>query len=415
MKIAVYVRTLQPTSPASARFQESILEGLQQLNAPQFHFVVLSDAIPPEFKDGPQISYVALARPSRGAGIARRWKLLIGGIARRVLRLIGADSSHSYKRLTQWLAYEPAYFQQLRELDIRLIWNLGIDVLDAFVPFSMVIWDSNYRIHSMFPEYSYVGPAYEWHDKNAPFLDRASYVIVGSEQGKQEVVEIFGAYSGKIRVIPFPTPTLPDRAQGGPGSVRPPYVFYPARFWPHKNHAVLVHALKSLHDRWGIVLHCVLSGINDGNLGYVMRMAENLGVGEQIEYVGNVSLEQLADLYRNATALVYCSAVGPDNFPPLEAMSVGCPVITADVAGAREQYGEAAMFFERTNEAQLAECIKRLLDDAELRKTLVAKGLQRAAQWTPLDYANSVLKILDEFALIARAWEHCDFGAELRA
>jgi len=409
MNIGVYVKTLQPATPARTRFQESILEGLKQLNAPQFHFVVLSDAIPPEFKDGPQISYVAIARPPRGEGVARRWKLLTGGIARRALRMLGADSSPSYKRLTQWLAYEPAYFQQLRELDIRLIWNLNIDVMHAFVPFIMVVWDSNHRIHSMFPEFSYVGDSYKWYDRYAPLLERASYVIVGTEQGKQEVVEIFGVYPGKIRVIPFPTPTLPDRAQGGPDSIRPPYVFYPARFWPHKNHAVLVHALKSLRDRWGIVLHCVFSGIDDGNLGYVMRIAENLGVRAQIEYLGNVSLEQLADLYRNATALVYCSAVGPDNFPPLEAMSVGCPVITADVAGAREQYGDAAMFFDRTNEAQLAECIKRLLDDAELRKTLIRKGLQRAARWTPLDYANSVLKVLDEFALIARTWERCDF------
>ena len=43
------------------------------------------------------------------------------------------------------------------------------------------------------------------------------------------------------------------------------------------------------------------------------------------------------------------------------------------LAGAREQYGDAAIFFDRTNEAQLAECIKRLLDDAQLRKTLIGK------------------------------------------
>jgi glycosyltransferase involved in cell wall biosynthesis len=134
-----------------------------------------------------------------------------------------------------------------------------------------------------------------------------------------------------------------------------------------------------------------------------------LGVREQIEYLGNVPMQQLAELYRNATALVYCSAVGPDNLPPLEAMSVGCPVITADIPGAREQYGDAAIYFSPTNEIQLAECIKTLLDNAELRKSLIEKGLQRAARWTSVDYVNSVLKILDEFAPVARMWEHCEF------
>jgi glycosyltransferase involved in cell wall biosynthesis len=241
------------------------------------------------------------------------------------------------------------------------------------------------------------------------FLDKASFIIVGTEQGKQEVIEAFGAYPGKVRVIPFATPTLPGRTESEPDARRPPYLFYPARFWPHKNQIVLVYALKFLRDRWGIVPHCVLSGIDNGNLSYVMRTAEKLGVREQIEYLGNVSLQQLAELYRNAIALVYCSALGPDNFPPLEAMSVGCPVVAADVPGAREQYGDAAIFFSPTNEIQLAECIKTLLDNADLRKGLIERGLHRAARWTPVDYGNSVLKVLDEFAALARMWEHCEF------
>ena len=112
MNIGVYVRTLHPESPASQRFQETILEGLQQLNASQFHFIVLSDAIPPEFKDGPRIRYVALARPSLGERIARRRKLFVGSISRRSLRLIGAGGSATYNRVTDWLAYEPPYFRQ---------------------------------------------------------------------------------------------------------------------------------------------------------------------------------------------------------------------------------------------------------------------------------------------------------------
>jgi glycosyltransferase involved in cell wall biosynthesis len=304
----------------------------------------------------------------------------------------------------------------LRALNIRLIWNLSAGVLESFVPYIMLVWDTNHRILSMFPEFSYARDKQKLHDLYQPYeryfapLTRASYVVVGTEKGKKDLVDLFGVYPDKIRVIPLPTPTLPKHEHGQAGSDRPPYVFFPGRFWPHKNHIVLVHALKLLRDRWGITLHCVFSGIDNGNLGYVMRTAEELGVRGQIEYLGNVSVGELSDLYRNAVALVYLSVAGPDNLPPLEAMSVGCPVISAEYPGAREQLGDAAMFFEPTNEAQLAECIKQLLGDAELRKTLIEKGLQRAASWTPLDYAKAVLKIIDEFALLARNWEHCDAG-----
>jgi glycosyltransferase involved in cell wall biosynthesis len=406
MNIGIYIRTLRPPSPASARFQETILEGLSQIQGSRFHFTVLSDAIPPGFRNTSQITYVALQSPSAAEARARRWKLLLGGVARRALRTLGASSSRAYGKLTQWMTYEPAYFRQLRALNVRLIWNLGVDVLPSFLPFVMVVWDCNYRIHPMFPEYSYLTDGYKFFDRTTPLLQGASYVIVGTEQGKREVVETFGVSARKVRVIPFPTPALPGAGACAPGA---PYVFYPARFWPHKNHVVLVRALSLIRDRWGVAVRCVFSGINNGNLDYIMRTAEALGVREQIEYLGNVSVNQLADLYRNAEALVYCSAVGPDNFPPLEAMSVGCPVIAAEVPGAREQYGDAVIYFNPTSEEQLAAEIKRLLDDPKLRATMVAKGRRRAEQWTPLNYAETMVGVLEEFALTARMWEHCDF------
>jgi len=88
----------------------------------------------------------------------------------------------------------------------------------------------------------------------------------------------------------------------------------------------------------------VFSGADEGNLSYILKHAEALGVREQVDYRGRVSDEALLALYRGALALVFASAVAPDNLQPLEAMALGCPVIAADVPGAREQYGDAALF-----------------------------------------------------------------------
>jgi glycosyltransferase involved in cell wall biosynthesis len=101
--------------------------------------------------------------------------------------------------------------------------------------------------------------------------------------------------------------------------------------------------------------------------------------------------------------------VGPDNFPPLEAMSVGCPVIAADVPGAHEQYGESVMLFDPSNEEQLADCIARLWNDEGLRLSLVEKGFARAKQWTPTSYAEAMLVVIREFSSKARMWQYGDF------
>jgi glycosyltransferase involved in cell wall biosynthesis len=113
-------------------------------------------------------------------------------------------------------------------------------------------------------------------------------------------------------------------------------------------------------------------------------------------------------LYKGALALVYASAVGPDNLPPLEAMSLGCPVITAEVPGAREQYGDAALYFGSMSEQDLAERIKELLQNKLVREQLIHRGRVRAESWTARDYAQAMVSIFDEFAAIARAWERCD-------
>ena len=412
MNIGIYVRSMAPKGPAEARLQAAIFAGLRKLNLQQYHFFVFSSEIPPGITNDEQFTYVELARDGRRPRAVRFLKGRASAAARLICRMLGLVHRHFYVRLTQWPSYEPPYFKQLRDLNIRLIWNMNEQELPSFVPFIKIIWDVSFRTNSMYPEYSYTRFGFEASDRIMQSLHKASYVVVGTREGKQQLVDIFGVYERKVRVIPFPTPILPnvnDNFQPVVSSaVRPGYLFYPARFWPHKNHIVLVAALKVLQDRWNIKLNCVFSGIDEGNVDYVLRYAEKIGVREQVEYVGLASEEELTTFYRNATALVFCSAIGPDNLPPLEAMSVGCPAITAEVPGAREQYGDAALFFDPMDEQQLAERIKELLDDHDLRETMITRGRVRAARWTAEDYVRSVASIFEEFALIARAWERCD-------
>jgi glycosyltransferase involved in cell wall biosynthesis len=89
-------------------------------------------------------------------------------------------------------------------------------------------------------------------------------------------------------------------------------------------------------------------------------------------------------------------------------MALDCPVITADVPGAREQYGDAALFFHPTDERDLAKQIHSLVVDVDLRNAQIERGRKRAGAWTAEHYVREVLSIIDEFRLIARAWERCD-------
>jgi glycosyltransferase involved in cell wall biosynthesis len=259
----------------------------------------------------------------------------------------------------------------------------------------------------MYPEFSYTRCTFAGLDHPLRYV-RASYVITGTEEGKRQIAAMYGVYEPKIRVIPFPTPVLPDAdGQSAPSFHFPnnaPYVFYPARFWPHKNHVVAVAALKALREKFNCTVNLVFTGADEGNWGYVLEFAQSLGVDEQIAYLGKVSDAELVALYKGAFALVFVAAVGPDNLPPLEAMSLGCPAIVADVPGAREQLADACLYFPPMDERALAQQLLSLIREPSLRASLVAKGLARAQRWTVDDYAAAVMAIFDEFSLIRRAW-----------
>jgi glycosyltransferase involved in cell wall biosynthesis len=90
---------------------------------------------------------------------------------------------------------------------------------------------------------------------------------------------------------------------------------------------------------------------------------------------GHVSLEELAELYRSAAALVFPSLYEGFGFPPLEAMASGCPVAVSTAGSLLEVCGDAARTFDPTSVEEMTEAIEDVLDHPE---AWVARGLERA-------------------------------------
>lgn len=94
---------------------------------------------------------------------------------------------------------------------------------------------------------------------------------------------------------------------------------------------------------------------------------------------GNLPLENLCWLYKNAKALIFPSLYEGWGFPPLEAMSLGCPVIASNAASIPEACGDAALYFD----PYCFDDLQRALNNLEKqREDLIEKGLQRASQFT---------------------------------
>lgn len=139
-------------------------------------------------------------------------------------------------------------------------------------------------------------------------------------------------------------------------------------------------------------------------MDYVRDFARKLDLLDEVHFLGFVSDEDLESLYKNAFALVFASFFGPDNLPPLEAFAVGCPVIASNVAGATEQMGDAALFFDPKNPTELAFLIKELENDLFLKNSLIDKGRMLVQSRSNKEYFADMCRLLDEFESIKRCW-----------
>jgi glycosyltransferase involved in cell wall biosynthesis len=278
------------------------------------------------------------------------------------------------------------------------------------VPFATVVWDLEHRKQPWFPE---VGSLLEWGGREHAYasLRRATMIYTGTHEGLLEISSHYQVAADRIKVLPFGTPEfalIASKRPRNPELIRnynlsTEYIFYPAQFWPHKNHILVLEACKIVAETTAWAPHVVFVGADKGNVGYVREYAQKLGLTDRVTFLGLVSHEDLVELYRGAFCLAYPSFFGPDNLPPLEAFALGCPVLAADVPGAREQLGEAAIFFPPNQESKLAEAIL-CLRDRPRREQLILAGRARAKLYSWDRYARGVIESLDEFAAIRRTW-----------
>lgn len=404
MKIGLFLPDIDPKTGGGFTFVETVL-GRADASA-EDSIVVFHYGSSRELQSkvaGHRIEFHSLAQSTLGRIARKAW---FGQITSRLQGPLHQVASLLGRRPP----YVPASAldRAARPLGIDLMWFPSPMYEQVDVPYIITVWDVEHRVQPYFPELG-VHAEWAWREKLfADALRRATYVVTGTSVGKDEIVRFYGVDAERIRLLPHPTPTFALEAASRPAQpltipVRSPYVFYPAQFWSHKNHVGVLHGIAELQKR-GVTVDCVFVGSDKGNLDHVRERASALGIVDQVHFLGFVDRVELVALYRGACALVYASLCGPENLPPLEAMALGCPVIAADIPGAREQLGNAALLVNALDGAAVADAILRVMNDASARAELQEKGKARAASYTDREFGRDLNRIFDDFRRRRELW-----------
>lgn len=212
---------------------------------------------------------------------------------------------------------------------------------------------------------------------------RANVVLTGSQFAKRELVERLGAPENSVKVVPFGISSVfsPAVNEQEPGA---PYLLCVCNAYPHKNLTRLVRVFQRLSRE----------------IPHRLVIVGKSGAGEPptapgVERRQQVTLAELVNLYRRCDLFVLPSLYEGFGFPALEAMACGARVVVARAGSLPEVAGDAATYFDPTDEDDMEKVIRTTLEESpETRARYRARGLQRAASFTWEATAAHVAEIL---------------------
>jgi len=234
-------------------------------------------------------------------------------------------------------------------------------------------------------------------------IARADLVLADSAHTRSDIVSLLGVPPDRVQVLYSgvppgfrPQPELGEgerlRARYGLGDGR--YVLSVGTLQPRKNYVRLIRAFANLEPE---TVEPKTQLVIGGGRGWLYQdiFAEAERHGDRVRILGFVDEADLPALYRNAALFAFPSLYEGFGLPVLEAMACGVPVVCSNASSLPEVAGDAALLVDPLDVDGLAEAMARALEDADLRRGMVARGVAQAARFTWEQAARQLVGVLD--------------------
>ncbi len=235
-------------------------------------------------------------------------------------------------------------------------------------------------------------------------ISKSVHILVPSEYIKKLLVNEWRIENSKITVtseaVDDKISTTPLRASSAEVALATkaeqskPYLFYVGNAHPHKNIEGLIKVFLKLKEKYQN-LSLVLSGYDH----YFWQRIKKENQYHGIIYTGWVSDEELVALYKNALCFIMPSFEEGFGIPLLEAFASECPVVSSDAGALPEIGGDACLYFDPLNTSDMLSKIIRILDDENLRKSLIERGKKRVKLFSWRKLATQTLEVYKQCEL----------------
>jgi glycosyltransferase involved in cell wall biosynthesis len=263
-------------------------------------------------------------------------------------------------------------------------------------------------IHLMFPQYLPNRLAYAYARAQMwAAVRRSDCILTVSEASKRDILHLFNVPPEKIVVVynAIDSHFAVIPSEEAVARVRERYqldhqfVLYVGNIKPHKNLVRLIEAFDELRRSGFDHLKLLIIGDEISKLPSLRRAVHHYKLHKHVRFLGYLSDDQLAILYRLASVFVFPSLYEGFGLPPLEAMASGTPVVTSNVSSLPEVVGDAAVLVNPYDVDAIVEGLRRVLTDPVLAAEMRRKGIERAREFS---WERSVAKTWGVYQQVAR-------------
>ncbi len=235
---------------------------------------------------------------------------------------------------------------------------------------------------------------------------RASRILTVSESSKQDILRFCRVPEAKVTVI---YNAIDERFSIEPTEdemvrVRERYqlpkrfVMYAGNVKPHKNLERLIDAFVLLRRSGLNDLGLLITGSEISRYAILRRAVHRCNLHKHVRFLGYQPEETLAVLYRLADVFVFPSLCEGFGLPPLEAMASGTPVVASNTSSLPEVLGDAAVLIDPYDPESIADGMRRVLENEDLRTNLCTRGFARVQEFSWEQSVKRTRQIYEEVA-----------------
>ena len=231
---------------------------------------------------------------------------------------------------------------------------------------------------------------------------KAKKIIAVSQSTKNDLIELFKIKQQKISVIPegvedYKKVKINEDEIKSEIKFNNSYFLFIGTIEPRKNINSLLKAFKEFVEKTNNKkIKLVMAGKKGWKYEQIFKLMSDLDLGDQIKYLGYVSLEEKIYLLKNAFCFIFPSYYEGFGLPVLEAMNLGVPVITSNISSIPEFASHNSLLINPHDYLTITKAMVKIYNDKDLRKKLSEKGKVIADQYNWKKAAQKTIDLYNQ-------------------